>query len=203
MWSGAATHRGLAEPDDGRYSTPDAVFSPCAGAALYRGEAFAMVGVFDEDFFAYSEDVDWGFRAQLAGWTARYEPQAIAYHVGGATTRREERRYDLLQRRNQILMVIKDYPLRALLRHAPKIVSYQAGWVVQSIRDRTFAQQLKALAAVIPALPATLRKRRLVQRTRRVDMRYLDTVMTPVPYANQNPWERIRGILAELSRRDP
>lgn len=203
MWSGAATHRGLAEPDDGRYGKPDAVFSPCAGAALYRLDAFVTVGLFDEGFFAYQEDVDWGFRAQLAGWTARYEPLAIAYHVGGATTRREERRYDLLQRRNQILVVIKNYPLQALLRHAPKIISYQAGWIVHSIRDHTFRQQLKALAAVIPALPATLRKRRLVQRTRRVDIRYLDTVMTPVPYANQKPWERLKGILAELLRRDP
>ena len=44
MWSGAASHRGFGEPDDGGYDEPAWVFSPCAGAALYRRAAFADVG---------------------------------------------------------------------------------------------------------------------------------------------------------------
>jgi GT2 family glycosyltransferase len=198
MWSGAASHRGVGEPDDGRYDEPASVFSPCAGAALYRSEALANVGEFDEDFFAYQEDVDWGFRAQLYGWSARYEPRAIAYHMGGATTRRDGSRYGLLQRRNQILVVIKNYPARALWRHAPKVLSYQAGWIVSSMRERMLGRQLRALAAVIPALPGALRKRRAIQSARRVELHHLDTVMTPVPYAGQGISERVKGIVAIL-----
>ncbi|HEX3872627.1 MAG TPA: glycosyltransferase family 2 protein, partial [Solirubrobacteraceae bacterium] len=109
-WSGAPDQRGHGEPDRGQYDEPAAVFSPCAGAALYRRSALTEVGPFDEDFFAYMEDIDWGFRAQLAGYASRYEPAAVAYHVGGATTARDAPRYVALQRRNQILLVIKNYP---------------------------------------------------------------------------------------------
>ena len=72
MHSGAATLRGLGESDRGQYEHPEPVFSPCAGMAVYRMAAFTEIGGFDEDFFAYQEDIDWGFRAQLAGFTARY-----------------------------------------------------------------------------------------------------------------------------------
>ena len=88
-WSGIALQRGqgssIAWPDH----WPERVFSACAGAALYRRSAFEEVGLFDEAFFAYLEDVDWGFRAQLAGHGCAYVPTAIAYHVGSATTRRD------------------------------------------------------------------------------------------------------------------
>ncbi len=65
----------------------------CAAVAVYRREAIGQVGGMDEDFFAYLEDVDWSLRARLAGWECRYEPAAVAFHMGSATLgRRAERR---------------------------------------------------------------------------------------------------------------
>jgi GT2 family glycosyltransferase len=61
------------------------VFSASGGASLYKTEMLRNIGLFDEDFFAYYEDVDISFRAQLAGWKVVYEPSAIAYHKQGAT----------------------------------------------------------------------------------------------------------------------
>jgi GT2 family glycosyltransferase len=63
------------------------VFGPCAGAALYRRAMLDEIGLFDEDFFAYMEDVDLAWRAQWAGWGCVYVPQAIVYHVHSATGR--------------------------------------------------------------------------------------------------------------------
>ncbi|MGI8623536.1 MAG: glycosyltransferase family 2 protein [Solirubrobacteraceae bacterium] len=200
-WSGAATHRGMGQPDMGQYDTPEAVFAPCAGAALYRRAAFDAVGPFDEAFFAYQEDVDWGLRAQLAGWTARYEPRAVAYHMGGATTRRTWGYYNALQRRNQVLVVLKDYPGRALARHSVKIALYQAGWVVASAKEGNLRRQLSALGEVAVALPRVVRQRREVQALRRVRIAYLDTVITPEPYAGQSPLQRLRSILGTLLSR--
>ncbi len=197
-WSGAATHRGMGERDTGQYDAPAAVFSPCAGAALYRRAAFDAVGPFDEAFFAYQEDIDWGLRAQLAGWTARYEPRAVAYHMGGATTRRSWGYYNALQRRNQVLVVLKGYPGRALARHGLKIVLYQGGWVVASAREGNLRRHLGALAQVLVALPRVRRQRREVQRTRRVTLAYLDEVITPEPYAGQSPRQRARSIAGAL-----
>lgn len=62
------------------------IFSPCAAAALYRVDALKCLKGFDEDFFCYAEDVDLGFRLRLAGYKARYVPNAVVHHVGSATS---------------------------------------------------------------------------------------------------------------------
>ena len=95
------------------------VFSACAGAAAYRRSAFDELGLFDESFFAYLEDVDWGFRAQLSGRACVYVPSAVAYHMGSASTRREGKPDPFfygLPRRNDVWMVLKNYPASALVR---------------------------------------------------------------------------------------
>jgi GT2 family glycosyltransferase len=63
-----------------------AVFSPCGAAALYRRSAYVEVGGLDEDFFCYFEDVDLGFRLQLAGYSCLLVPHAVVHHVGSAAT---------------------------------------------------------------------------------------------------------------------
>ena len=57
------------------------VFGACAGAALYRRTMLDEIGLFDEDFFAYMEDVDLAWRGRLAGWSAVFAPGAVVTHV--------------------------------------------------------------------------------------------------------------------------
>lgn len=64
------------------------VFGASGGASLYRSQLFKKVGLFDETFFAYYEDVDISFRSQLAGYKVRYTDKAIAYHEQGATSQK-------------------------------------------------------------------------------------------------------------------
>jgi GT2 family glycosyltransferase len=64
------------------------VFSASGGASLYKTEMLRVIGIFDDDFFAYYEDVDISFRAQLAGWKVAYNSKAIAYHKQGATSKK-------------------------------------------------------------------------------------------------------------------
>jgi GT2 family glycosyltransferase len=198
-WSGAATHRGFQERDVGQYDRPEAIFAPCAGAALVRRSAFEDVGLFDEDFFAYQEDVDWGLRAQLLGLASRYEPRAIAYHMGSATTGRQPGRYALLQRRNQLLVVIKNYPLVALVRHCPKVVVGQVGQLLDGWRQGAWRLQPTAWRQVLARLPETLRKRWAVQRSRRVSAAQLGAIMAPERYAELGLRERL-GLLVQLVR---
>jgi GT2 family glycosyltransferase len=194
MWSSAAQRRGFRQPDRGQFDQPSQVFSPCAGAALFRRVTFEDVGGFDPDFFAYLEDVDWGFRAQLRGWQSHYEPRALAFHMGGATTGQNPRLYGGLQRRNQLLLIVKNYPARAIVRHWPKIVLHHGGWVAASIRDRMFLAHLSAWWMALRALPAALCKRRAIQRARRVDLAYLESIISPEPYAGDTAGQRVRSI---------
>jgi len=176
-WNSAASHRGFGEPDRGQFDAGAWVFAPGAGATLTWKRVFDDVGGYDEDFFAYLEDVDWGLRAQLAGYRTRYEPRALAYHMGGTTTGKQQTRYTALLRRNLVSLVIKDYPARALVRHLPRVLRFHAGFVVNGLRDGTAWLHMKSMVAALGQLPKTLRKRRSVQRSRRVSLAYLDSVI--------------------------
>ena len=176
-WYAISAPRGRGETDRGQYDAPEPVFSACGGAALYRRAALDAVGLFDEDFFAYVEDVDWGFRAQLAGWTCRYVPRAVAFHMGGATSARVPNLSRYLFFRNTLSLVAKDWPRAALARHPHRLALFFGKSVVASIRGRWFGALARATRDALLGLPRTLRKRRAVQRSRQVGLGYLDGVV--------------------------
>ncbi|MFB0518893.1 MAG: glycosyltransferase family 2 protein [Acidobacteriota bacterium] len=84
-----AIERGYNQPDRGQYDQQGFVFSVCGAVALYRREmveALRLNGAFlDEDFFAFYEDLDVGWRANLLGWRGYYVPDAVAYHYRGGS----------------------------------------------------------------------------------------------------------------------
>jgi GT2 family glycosyltransferase len=82
--SGLAWRRFHGLPDSQDADVSCEVFSPCAGAALYKRQALIDVGGFDEDFFCYMEDVDLGFRLRLEGHRCLYVPGAVVEHIGSA-----------------------------------------------------------------------------------------------------------------------
>ncbi|MGI8929531.1 MAG: glycosyltransferase family 2 protein [Candidatus Limnocylindrales bacterium] len=66
--------------------------SPCGAFMLVRGEALAEVGLLDERYFMYGEDIDWSYRIKNAGWRVMYTPAAIAHHIKRASSRQARRR---------------------------------------------------------------------------------------------------------------
>ena len=85
----AAVPLGFDCPDGPAYREERSVLAVSGAASVIRREVFRCVAGFEEAFFAYLEDVDFCLRAQLAGFQARYVPQAIAWHEGSATTREQ------------------------------------------------------------------------------------------------------------------
>lgn len=179
-WAATGGRRGHGERDRGQYDEPRAIFGACGGAAVYRRSAFAGVGEFDEDFFAFYEDVDWNLRAQLAGLSCRYVPSAVVYHMGSATIGRglsDFTRYHLW--RNTLWIVAKDLPVGALVRHAPHLALGQAMNLAVALRDRKLAIWLRVWRDALRGLPRMLRKRREVQARRRITLAELDAVVGP------------------------
>lgn len=82
---GWAYGRGKGKAADG-YNKPCEVFSACGGAAIYRKSVFEQLGVFDENHFAYLEDLDVGYRARIYGYKNYYEPLAEVIHYGSASS---------------------------------------------------------------------------------------------------------------------
>ncbi len=104
------------------FKKPGEVFSACAGAAIYRSDIFDEIGLFDEEHFAYLEDIDVGWRAMIFGYTNAYEPKARCLHIGSATTAQGERHSDFKVRisaRNNIYLLYKNMPASYLILNAP------------------------------------------------------------------------------------
>jgi GT2 family glycosyltransferase len=120
--SGAAWDRGIFEADTGQYDEETEVFGPCAGAALYRRTMLGEIGLFDEDFFLYMEDVDLAFRARLAGWECRYIPSARVTHYWGGTTGINSDLSVFYGNRNLVWNIIKNFPVQTLLISLPWII---------------------------------------------------------------------------------
>ncbi len=114
---GVGYRLGTMEADDKPYNQSRRVFGACGGAALYRRSMLETVGLFDEDFFAYLEDVDLNLRANRAGFRCRYVPEAIVYHIGSATTGSKINPLTVrLSTRNNFFVLIKNYPLSFFVR---------------------------------------------------------------------------------------
>lgn len=82
---GWAFARGKGKPAK-QYNNSCEVFSACAGAAIYRRSVFEKIGFFDEEHFAYVEDLDIGYRARIFGYRNYYEPRAEVVHYGSASS---------------------------------------------------------------------------------------------------------------------
>lgn len=177
-WGCRPMRRGHGERDLGQYDEARAIFGACGAAAVYRRSALDAIGRFDDSFFAFYEDADWAFRAQLAGWDCRYAPSAVAYHMGSATLGAgltDFTRYHLL--RNAIWLVAKDYPVSALLREAPRLAHAQTQNLSDAVRAGKFGVWRRAIGHALRGLPAALRRRRAVQRLRVRSLRELDVAV--------------------------
>ncbi len=170
--------RGSGETDTGRYDTAEYVFGVTGAAALYRRKMIEDVALsgefFDSDFFAYREDADLAWRAQLLGWKCLYVPSAIAYHV--RTVLPENRRslaaaINMHSVKNRFLMRIKNITGGLYLRHLFAI-TWRDLLVIGACVVREWSS-LPAFFFVLGNHRRTLEKRREIMRRRRADAKYM------------------------------
>jgi GT2 family glycosyltransferase len=125
------------------------VFGPSGCFALYRRAMLTEIGGFDERFFAYLEDVDVAWRARAAGWRCVYEPRAIAYHVGSASSAHGSEQKYFLVGRNRIRLLARNATARQLLIAWPAMAAYDCAYVAYAgITDRTLAPLRGRLAGL-------------------------------------------------------
>ena len=113
------------------YTEDCEIFSACAGAAIYRRELFKKIGYFDENHFAYLEDIDVGYRAKIYGYKNVYCPSALVYHVGSGTSGSKYNAFKVkLSARNNIYVNYKNMPvLQLLLNLLPLTAGYLVKWI--------------------------------------------------------------------------
>ncbi len=107
------------ERDDGYYDTARDIFWASGTALLLRGTALAEVGLFDEDFFAHMEEIDLCWRFHNAGWRVVNAPASKIYHHSGWTLPPDRFQKKYLNHRNNLMMIIKNYPFAYLAAVLP------------------------------------------------------------------------------------
>jgi len=157
---GVGYRLGTMERDSPQYQLKQTVFGACAGAALYHRTLFEQIGSFDEDFFAYLEDVDFNMRAVRAGYSCSYLPDSVVYHVGSATSGSKINATTVrLTTRNNMFVISKNYTFSMLLRFFPAICIYQLFWLAFVVKKRQFSAYIKGLSESVSRIPYMSRKR--------------------------------------------
>lgn len=177
---GLARGRHRLEKDDGRFDEEGEALWPSGCAGVYRKDMLDEIGLLDEAFFAYGEDVDLGLRARWAGWNCYYVPDAVVYHKYSATTGAYSPGKVFLVERNRLWILFKNFPLRDVLlspvytgrryvMHLRGAVSGKGSsgrFTQDHSRWKLFGIILRAACAGALGLPGVLRERRRVCRCR-------------------------------------
>lgn len=169
--------RGRGETDLAKYDQQTEIFAASGGASLYRASMLKEIGLFDEAFFAYYEDVDLSFRAQLAGWKVAYVPAAIAYHQIGATSSRLRGFTTYQTLKNLSLLLIKNVPSRYFWLIWRRLTLAELLFFGRAVLRGHAWSALKARFRSLWLIPSTLRKRRQIQGSKKVSDKYIWSMM--------------------------
>lgn len=183
--SGLAFKIASRERDRGQFAVPFPVVAACAAASIYRRAMLSDIGVFDEDFFCYMEDVDLSIRALLAGYHCVAVPSAVVYHVGSGSTGGTVSEFSLqMTTKNLFNILAKDIPGRLLPHFLLRTVALQLAVVVACVFSRRFGGirrnfrgYLRGLGGAFRQLPSMWAKRRRVQAARRISARDFAAVL--------------------------
>lgn len=166
---------------DGSYEQQEEVFALCGAAALLRRRMLDQIGLLDERFFMYYEDVDLCWRARAAGWRMVYVPASVVRHVHSGSSGAWSAFFRFHVERNRLLMLIKNAPAELARPAVGAYVRETGAWIGRSGRALRFGfgparanlafvrNNVRVLGSLLQALPYALRLRRALRRRATVD----------------------------------
>jgi GT2 family glycosyltransferase len=171
MLLGGASYRlGHLGSNEAQFDQPMPLLSACGAAVLYRSKTFLLCGALDADFFAYLDDLDLALRVHLIGYRGVYLPSAVAYHVGSATLGQamHPRVVEYITR-NQLFVLMKDYPATIFRRLLLRIVTYQALWFAFAMKGGHIGPYFRGLQGAVRGRTSMRQKHRELMAKRRID----------------------------------
>lgn len=193
--------RGRGETEINAYDGETEIFAASGGASLYRVKMLQEVGLFDEDFFAYYEDVDLSFRGQLAGWKVAYVPAAVAYHQIGATSSRIKGFAAYQTLKNLPLLLFKNVPGRYFFRVSWRFVLAETLFFGRAFTRGHGWSAIKGKTMGIYLVFAGFKKRRQIQRSKKVSDEYIWNRMVHDLPPNAKALRKLRSACWKLRGR--
>ncbi len=182
-FSGNAWKRGYGYPVSSAPKEPERIFSPNAAAAFYKRDVFLQVGGFDEDYFSYFEDVDLGFRINLAGGQCVFLPSARVEHVGSTSTGQDSDFAVYHHHRNSDWTFLKNMPAALFVFYLPIRIIANLIFFLKYLAHRRGRIVLKAKWDAFLKTGAMLKKRRNIQRHRTAGIREINHLLNKQVFA--------------------
>lgn len=176
--AGGAFKRGHGAPAT-QHTRRREVFAACGAAFLIDRRVFDEAGGFDEDFFLCHEDIDLSYRVRLLGYRCIYVPEAVVFHAGSATMGRTSKTSIYHGQRNLEWVYLKNTPGALLLRTLPLHAIYVVAACAYFTWIGRFPVFLSAKWSAVRALPRMWRKRRAIQRARRIGPEQIWPLLEP------------------------
>lgn len=176
---GQARSIGWQEKDHGQYDKTSYIFGATGGASLFRRKDFIKVGMFDENYFMYSEEVDFAFRAQFMGFKSIYCPKAVVHHKHKASAKKMPQHIEYWQYRNMVQTIIKNFPISILSKRWRwlKIILVYLNTIVYQIKNGFFWPPLLTQVWLILHLTHLLTERARIQKSRKVTDKYIENFL--------------------------
>jgi len=146
------------------------VMSACAAASAYPRTAFEQAGGFDEEFFAYMEDLDLDMRLQLAGYPFLYLPEAVVRHVGSGSTGYRSDFATYFGQRNLIWAFVKNMPGFLFYLLLPAHIFFNLLYLIAGIFMPSGKALFRGKQDALKGLPGMLKKRRVIQSRREISL---------------------------------
>jgi GT2 family glycosyltransferase len=161
--------------DSPEFNITGYTFLASGGGTLIKREVFETIGFFDDDFFFYMEDADFFLRAQIGGFKGWYEPKAVVYHIGRATSSKRPKWSEYMVFRNMTMVIIKNFPLRLIMKDFNwlKILFVHLNTIRYLTFRNNFMGVLRAEGFLVKSLPILMKKRSEIQKTKKVDDQYI------------------------------
>ena len=160
--------------------------APCGGAAFYSGKMLDSVKIpgkngkhdyYDSDYFIYYEDFDLGLRARLLGWKCVHAPDAVVYHLHGATMNKFSSTQVFFGDRNRSWTIIKNYPAKVFWKNFHWFLAINLATLLKWTFKGKPLPIIKSKFSMLAGLRKMLRKRGYIQEKRRINDKEFEKLM--------------------------
>jgi len=176
--------RGLGEYDYGQYESEEDVSFASGACVLVRREALHEIGLCDDLFYMYMDDLDWGWRGKMFGWDSTYVPSSLIYHEWSKSLSVSKKKFYYLEL-GRMIVLVKNLTLRSGLVLSPILVVCEVAVLVNAILTGWFSEKIRSYAQFLRLFGKVMERRRKLLMQRRVsDRTILKSFVTELNHPN-------------------
>ena len=164
---GIGFSNGKGDNDSEKYNKFETISYTSGACTFSSTEIFRKIGDVDEIFFAYHDDLDYGWRAQLQGIPCYYEPTSIVCHYGSPTLQWSKKKFYLLER-NRWICLLSCYSTKTVLKLFPALFVIEIGMMIYFIITGLGISKIKATFSIIKLHSDIKNRKEKIQKTRKI-----------------------------------